>query len=186
MQRYIIRRIFQALITLFFVSMLIFVLVRLTGDPLDVLLPMEASEEDYAVARKSLGLDKPLPVQYGIYISKIIRGDFGVSIRAKVPVSQLLLDRMPYTLKLAALSITISLILAAILGVTSAVRKGSIIDTISRFIAVSGMSIPAFWLGIMSILVFSVNLRLLPSSRAGGFDHYILPAYQPAPLSRQF
>lgn len=167
----------QALITLFFVSMLIFGLVRLSGDPLDVMMPMEASEEDYARARKHLGLDKPWPVQYAIYISQAVTGDLGTSLRAKIPVSQLLMERLPYSLKLAGFSISIALFLALFLGMAAAVKKGSIIDSISRFLAVAGMSIPIFWLAIMGILLFSVHLHLLPSSRAGGFKHYILPGF---------
>jgi peptide/nickel transport system permease protein len=167
----------QALITLFFVSMLIFGLVRLSGDPLDVMMPMEASEEDYAQARKHLGLDQPWPVQYAIYISQAVTGDLGTSLRAKIPVSQLLMERLPYSLKLAGFSISIALLLALFLGMAAAVKKGSIIDSISRFLAVAGMSIPIFWLAIMAILLFSVHLHLLPSSRAGGFKHYILPAF---------
>lgn len=176
MQRYILMRTIQALVTLFLVSMLIFWLARLSGDPLDVMLPMEASAEDYARARKHLGLDKPLPVQYAKYISQAVTGDLGTSIRAKIPVSQMIMERLPNSLRLAAFSITIALLLALLLGMAAAVKKGSIVDTISRFIAVAGMSIPIFWLAIMAILLFSVHLGLLPSSRAGGFKHYILPA----------
>ena len=157
--------------------MLIFGLVRLSGDPLDVMLPMEASEEDYARARKHLGLDKPWPVQYAIYISQAVTGDLGTSLRAKIPVSQLLMERLPNTLRLAGFSISIALLLALFLGMAAAVKKGTIIDSISRFVAVAGMSIPIFWLAIMAILLFSVHLNLLPSSRAGGFKHYILPAF---------
>jgi peptide/nickel transport system permease protein len=157
--------------------MLIFGLVRLSGDPLDVMMPMEASEEDYARARKHLGLDQPWPVQYAIYISQAVTGDLGTSLRAKIPVSQLLMERLPYSLKLAGFSISIALFLALFLGMAAAVKKGSIIDSISRFLAVAGMSIPIFWLAIMGILLFSVHLNILPSSRAGGFKHYILPAF---------
>lgn len=177
MQRYILMRVLQALVTLFFVSMLIFGLARLTGDPLDVMLPMEASAEDYARARKHLGLDKPLPVQYAIYISQAITGDLGTSLRGKIPVSQLLMERLPNSLRLAGFSISIAMSLALFLGVAAAVKKGSFIDTISRILAVSGMSIPIFWLAIMAVLLFSVHLNLLPSSRAGGIEHYILPAF---------
>lgn len=177
MRKYILMRVLQAAITLLFVSMLVFVLVRLSGDPLDKLLPIEATEEEFATARKNLGLDKPVIVQYLTYIGQMARGEFGVSIKAKLPVSQMILERLPYTLKLAALSVSISLFIAVILGVISAVKKDSYIDLFSRFIAVCGMSIPAFWLAIISVIIFSVHLKLLPSSRAGGFSHYILPAF---------
>lgn len=177
MQRYILMRVLQAVATLLFVSMLIFWLARLTGDPLHVMLPMEATEEDYARARRHLGLDKPLPVQYGIYIAQAVTGDLGTSIRAKIPVSQMIMERLPNSLGLAGLSISVALSLALLLGVAAALKKGSIVDTISRILAVSGMSIPIFWLAIIAIQLFSVKLRLLPSSRAGGIEHYILPAF---------
>ena len=176
MQRYILMRILQAVVTLLFVSMLIFILARLGGDPLHIMLPMEATEADFARARRHLGLDRPLPVQYFKYISQVATGDFGNSIRAKIPVTELIMERLPYSLKLAGCSIFIALFLALILGVTAAVKKDSILDTISRIFAVSGMSIPIFWLAIMAILLFSVELRLLPASRAGGIKHYILPS----------
>jgi len=177
MQRYILMRIIQALVTIFLVSMLVFWLARLSGDPLHVMLPMEASEQDFERARKHLGLGKPLPVQYIRYVSQAITGDLGTSIKAKIPVSQLIMERLPNSLRLAAFSISVALTLALLLGMAAALKKGTIIDTISRLVAVSGMSIPIFWLAIMAILFFSVHLGLLPSSRAGGFKHYILPAF---------
>ena len=177
MQRYILIRALQGLITLLCVSILIFWLARLSGDPLQIMMPPEASEEDFARARKQMGLDKSMPVQYAIYISQIMTGDFGMSIRAKIPVSQLILERLPNSLRLALFSIIIALTLALFLGVAAAVRKGSMLDTLSRFIAVSGMSIPIFWLAIMAILIFAVHLRLLPSSRGGGIEHYVLPGF---------
>lgn len=177
MQRYILMRALQGLITIFLVSMLVFWLARLSGDPLDVMMPPEASAEDFARARHHLGLDKPMAVQYVIYISQVIRGDFGNSIKAKIPVSEMLMERLPNSLRLAAFSICIAVLLALFLGVSAAVKKDSVVDTVSRVLAVSGMSIPIFWLAIMAVLVFAVHLRLLPSSRAGGIEHYILPAF---------
>lgn len=177
MQRYILMRVVQAVVTLFLVSILVFWLVRLSGDPLDTLMPMEATAEDFARARKYLGLDKPLPMQYGIYISNVIKGDLGTSIKAKIPVLTMLMQRLPNTLRLAGFSIFIAISLALFLGVAAAVKKGTIIDTISRIMAVSGMSIPIFWLGIIFILIFDVHLRLLPVFGAGGIQHYILPGF---------
>ena len=175
MQRYVLMRVMQALLAFLAVSMLVFWVARLSGDVLNTLMPMEATAEDFAQAREHLGLDKPLPVQYAIYVSQVVRGDFGTSIRAKVPVTQLIQERLPNSLKLAGFSMLIALSLALLLGVTAAVKKGSIIDTISRIAAVSGMSIPAFWLGIMFILIFGVYLRLFPVFGTGGIQHYVLP-----------
>jgi len=175
MQRYVFMRLIQALVTLFIISILVFWLARVSGDPLDMLLPMEATAEDYAQARKDLGLDKPLPVQYATYISRVIQGDFGISIKAKIPVLTIIKQRLPNSLRLAGFSFFTALFIALILGVTAAVKRGSIIDTVSRIIAVSGMSIPSFWLGIMFILVFGVRLRLFPVFGAGSIKHYVLP-----------
>ena len=175
MQRYVLMRVIQAMATLFLISILVFWLARLSGDPLDVLMPMEATAEDFARARSHLGLDKPLPAQYVIYISNAVRGDLGTSIKAKIPVSLMIKQRLPNSLKLAGFSMFIAISLALFLGVTAAVKKGSIIDTISRILAVSGMSIPVFWLGIMFILIFGVYLRLFPVFGTGGIQHYVLP-----------
>ena len=136
----------QSVFTLFFISILVFCLARISGDPLSMLMPMEATAEDFEQARKILGLDKPLPVQYAIYISNAVRGDLGTSIKAKIPVSRMIRQRLPNSLRLAGFSMVISLALAMCLGVAAAVKRGSFIDTISRIIAVSGMSIPSFWL----------------------------------------
>lgn len=175
MQRYVLGRILQALVTLLLLSILVFWLARLSGSPLDVLMPMEATKEDFEKMSAHLGLDRPLPVQYVVYVGHVLRGDLGKSIKAKIPVTTLMMDRLPYTLKLAGFTIFVAFSLALLLGVGAAVYRGSIIDTMCRVIAVAGMSIPVFWMGIMGILVFSVYFGLLPSFGAGSFKHYILP-----------
>lgn len=175
MQRYVLGRIAQAVVTLFLLSILVFLLARLTGSPLDVLMPMEATEEDFERMAKHLGLDKPLVVQYLVYAGRALKGDFGKSIKAKIPVSQLLRQRLPNTIRLAAFTIAVAMFLALVFGIGAAVYRGSIIDTLCRILAVSGMSIPVFWLGIMAILVFAVHFGLLPSFGAGGIKNYVLP-----------
>jgi len=175
MRKYILLRLIQALVTLFILSIVVFLLARMSGDPLDMLLPMEATAEDYAQARKDLGLDKPVYLQYAIYLSNIMRGDFGKSIKAKIPVSTIIKQRLPNSLRLAGVSFLIALSISLVLGVFAAVKKDSIVDIASRIIAVSGMSIPAFWLGIMFILVFGIHLNLFPVFGAGSFKHYVLP-----------
>lgn len=175
MQRYVLARVLQALLTLFLVSMLVFVLARLSGDVLDIMLPMEATQEDFDRMAQYLGLDKPLVQQYAVYVGHALRGDFGRSLKAKIPVFQLFMERLPNTVRLAGFTLAVALTLALSLGIGAAVYRGSIIDTICRVIAVSGMAIPAFWLGIVAILVFSVRLDLLPAFGIGGIDHYLLP-----------
>jgi peptide/nickel transport system permease protein len=177
MQRYILRRFFQALITLLAVSIIVFFLARLTGNPLHLLMPLDATEEDYRQAAKELGLDKPLPVQYGIFLVKAVKGDFGKSIRVGRPVSELLKIRVPNSLKLALAAIIVTALMAVPLGIIAAVKKGSFWDGLAQVIAVLGQSLPIFWVGIVFIFIFSVRLNLLPTSGMGGISHYILPAF---------
>jgi ABC-type dipeptide/oligopeptide/nickel transport system permease component len=177
MQRYIVMRFLQSLLALVILSVLIFLLARATGDPLMLILPMQASEEDYANARHILGLDKPLPVQYGMFIAKALRGDFGTSLRARKPVKELLLERLPNSVKLAGFSLLVSLAVAFPLGVVAAVKKGTGIDTAANVIAVLGQSLPAFWVGILLIELVAGRWQILPAGGTGGFSHYILPGF---------
>jgi peptide/nickel transport system permease protein len=175
MRKYVLMRIVQSVATLLFISILVFWLARVSGDPLYMLMPAGATAEDFAEVRKQLGLDKPLPVQYVVYVANAVTGDLGNSIQARIPVSKMIKQRLPYSLKLAGFSIAVALVIALFLGVASAVKRGSFIDTLARIIAVSGMSIPSFWLGIIFIMIFGVELRLFPVFGAGGFSHYVLP-----------
>jgi ABC-type dipeptide/oligopeptide/nickel transport system permease component len=177
MQRYIVMRFLQSLLALIILSLLVFMLARATGDPLHLILPMQASEEDYANARRLLGLDKPLPVQYWIFISKAMQGDFGISLRARKPVKELLFERLPNSIKLAGFSLAVSLVVAFPLGVVSAVKKGTKIDTMANVIAVLGQSLPAFWVGILLIEVVAGRWQILPAGGTGGLTHYILPGF---------
>ena len=177
MRRYILVRAFQAVLSLFLLSIIIFVVVRLTGDPLSLLLSDEATEEDRAALEASLGLDKPMPLQYLIFAKNFLQADFGNSIRGGTPVEDLILSRIMPSVKLAAAALLIVLAVAVPLGVIAAVNKGKIVDAIARFIAVAGQSVPAFWMGIILIQIFAVRLDLLPTSGMGGIEHYILPAF---------
>ena len=177
MRHYIVMRFLQSLLALLILSLLIFLLARATGDPLHLILPMQASEEDYANARRLLGLDKPLPVQYWVFISRAVRGDFGMSLRARKPVKELLFERLPNSVKLAAFSLVVSLVVAFPLGVVSAVKKGTKVDTAANVIAVLGQSLPAFWVGILLIEVVAGRWQILPAGGTGGFSHYLLPGF---------
>ena len=176
MRRYIIVRALQAILSLFLLSIIIFVVVRLTGDPLTLLLSEEATEEDRLALQASLGLDKPIPVQYLRFASNFLQADFGNSIRGGTPVGGLIASRVMPSLKLAAAALVIVLVVAVPLGVIAAVNKGKIGDTVARLIAVFGQSVPAFWMGIILIQIFAVRLDLLPTSGMGGPQHYVLPA----------
>ena len=151
MQRYVLKRIFQSLLTLLVLSMLIFIVCRLTGDPVLLMLPDDASHEDVAQLRTALGLDRPLPVQYWLFLKSAMQGDFGRSIKGQVPVLDLIKERLPNSIKLALVSLLITVILAFPLGVMTAVNKGTALDTLANLIAVLGQSLPQFWVGIVLI-----------------------------------
>jgi ABC-type dipeptide/oligopeptide/nickel transport system permease component len=177
MQRYIVKRIFQSLLTLLVLSMLIFIVCRLTGDPVTLMLPDDASFEDVAQLRTALGLDRPLLVQYWLFLSSALQGDFGRSIKGQVPVLDLIRERFPKSIKLAIVSLLITVILAFPLGVMAAVNKGTAIDTMANLIAVLGQSLPQFWVGIVLIQIFAVHLRWLPVAGSASLWHYILPGF---------
>ena len=177
MQRYILKRIFQSLLTLLVLSMLIFFVCRLTGDPVLLMLPDDASHEDVAQLRTALGLDRPLPVQYWLFLQSAMQGDFGRSIKGQVPVLDLIKDRLPSSIKLALVSMLITVMLAFPLGVMAAVKKGTAVDTAANLIAVLGQSLPQFWVGIVLIQVFAVHLRWLPVAGNSSIWHYILPGF---------
>jgi len=177
MQRYIFRRFVQSVLALLAISMLIFGMSRLTGDPVMLMLPDDASREDIAQVRHALGLDQSLPVQYWVFISKAVQGDFGRSIKGQMPVLDMLKDRLPNSLKLAAVALCIAVLLAFPLGVVAAVKKGTAIDTLANIVAVLGQSLPQFWVGIVLIQVFAVHLRWLPVAGVGSVWHYVLPAF---------
>lgn len=177
MQRYVIKRLLQSLVTLVVLSIIVFCLTRFTGDPVVLMLPDDASHEDIMQLRRALGLDKPLPVQYWYFVSRAVQGDFGRSIKGQMPVMDLIRDRLPNSLKLAAVSLVITLMLALPLGVMAAVKKGTSIDTLANIVAVLGQSLPQFWVGIVLIQLFAVRLRLLPVAGTGTLYHYILPGF---------
>ncbi len=177
MQRYILHRFLQALVALVVLSVLIFAMVRLTGDPTLLLLPEDATEEDIRLLQQALGLDRPLTVQYWRFISNAVRGDFGRSIKGQIPVGGIIIERLPHSIRLGAASLLVTLVIALPLGVFAAVNKGSWLDTVAQLVAVLGQSMPMFLVGILLIQLFAVQLRLLPSSGTGSLAHYILPAF---------
>jgi peptide/nickel transport system permease protein len=178
MQRYIVRRLLQAVITLFLVSVIVFILGRLTGDPVALLLTEYSTEEDKILITKQLGLDKPLTEQYAIFIGNALRGDLGRSIRGeRAPALELVLERLPATVELAATAVLVSFLIGLPLGVITAVKKGSFLDTILRILALLGQAAPVFWLGIVAMYVFSVQLGLLPTSGYGKPEQFVLPVF---------
>jgi len=188
-QRYLLRRVLQGFGTLLIISLIVFLLARLSGDPLNIMLSEEASKEDYAVAAKHWGLDRPLTEQYLTFLGNALRGDLGQSIRLRRPALELVWERLPATLQLAGAAIFVSLVIAIPIGVLSAVKRDTPLDYIGKIIALIGQSMPSFWLGIVLIWIFAVTLGWLPASGTGSFQHFILPAvalgwYQVAAVMR--
>ncbi|MBI2858724.1 MAG: ABC transporter permease [Chloroflexi bacterium] len=177
MGRYIFRRAMQGLVAVFVLVTFVFLLTRLTGNPVDLLLPPEATQEDRENMIHNLGLDRSLPVQYLEFVGDAVRGDLGKSIRFQVPVSKLLIQRLPNSLRLVGFGFAFALLVGIPLGVLAGSRRGGTIDTATRFLAVVGIAAPGFWVGLVLIQVFSVNLLWLPSARMGGINHYILPGF---------
>jgi ABC-type dipeptide/oligopeptide/nickel transport system permease component len=176
MRTFLVRRLLQSLVVLFGVSFVVFAILHLTGDPALVLLPPDASAEDVRRFREVMGFNDPFLVQYGRFLKGALQGDFGQSIRHGEPAFGLVLERMPATFELAGAALLLALCLAIPAGIVSAVRRNSPVDYVATVVALFGQSLPTFWLGIMLILVFSVQLHLLPSSGRGTLEHLILPA----------
>jgi len=174
--RFLARRAIQAILVLFGVSAVVFLLLHLTGDPATLLLPADATPEDLARFRHALGFDRPLLEQYGRFLSGLLRGDFGQSLRYHQPAIRLVLERVPATAELAFAALALALAIAFPAGIVSAVKRGTTWDTLVITGALLGQSLPTFWLGIMLILVVSVTLGWLPAGGRGGVDHLILPA----------
>jgi peptide/nickel transport system permease protein len=176
MSRYVTIRLMQGVIALFVASIVVFGLARLTGNPLNLLLPDTATQEEYKAMAEQMGLDKPLPVQYWVFISKAARGDFGKSIRYRRPVTDFIIERAPATIKLAFAAAVMSFLIALPLGVIAAVKRDKWPDFIAKIFAILGQSMPTFWLGIMLIQLFAVVFGWLPPGGYGGFRYWILPA----------
>ena len=177
MQRYIAIRVFQAIITLVILSLAVFLSVHLTGDPALYLLGPEAGLLEYEQIKKNMGLDKPLPVQYGLFLSRVLRGDFGISHITGRSARDVLFERFPATLQLAGVAFLLTVVVGIPLGILSAVKRDSIFDQIGKLFAVAGIAAPSFWIAIMLILLFGAILGWLPTYGRGGIDHFILPAF---------
>ena len=177
MQRYILMRVVQAIVTLLLLSLAIFLSVHVTGDPATYLLGPEGTRDDYEQLKKNLGLDRPLYVQYADFLGDIVRADFGKSVIVGRPARELLLNRLPATLQLAGVAFLLTMIVGIPLGILSAVKRDSIFDQTGKFFAVAGIAAPSFWIAIMLVLLFGGILGWLPTYGRGGIDHFILPAF---------
>jgi ABC-type dipeptide/oligopeptide/nickel transport system permease component len=174
-QRYILGRLLQGAVLLFVLALVIFALARVTGNPADLLLPEDATREDRADLLRTLGLDRPVHEQLVVFLSGAVRGDLGQSIRYRKPAVEVFFERLPNTLTLLPLALATAILVSVPLGVLAAVHRGTLIDRCCSAVAVLGIATPSFWLGIVLIYVFSIQLGWLPSARMGGPSHYVLP-----------
>jgi peptide/nickel transport system permease protein len=177
MLKIIVTRVGEALVALLLMSLVIFLLSRLTGDPVALLLGDGATEADKAKLTQDLGLDQPLPIQYLTFLGNALTGDFGTSVTAgSQPALQLVLARLPASLSLAAVALVFTVTIGILFGVLAAIRRNSAVDIAARLIALVGQSVPSFWLGIVLMYIFAVQLGWLPTSGYGQWQHYVLPA----------
>ena len=177
MASYLVGRALQTVLSMLVVVSIVFVLTRLSGNPIYLLLDVNATQRDQEILTRHLGLDKPLPVQYGIYVMNVAVGDFGNSIISRRPVTEHIWERLPATVELGFVAMFLSVLIGVPLGMYSAVRRGGVLDTAARVFAVLGQSMPTFWLGLMLILFFGVVLGVLPAGGRGGLLHLVLPAF---------
>ncbi|MBM4307336.1 MAG: ABC transporter permease [Deltaproteobacteria bacterium] len=178
MSKYLIRRLFHSIIIIIGISIVVFLISRLTGDPISVMVDFDTSEKDRAILRKEFGLDEPLPVQYLFFMKNALRGNFGKSIRYQEPSLDLVLQRLPATIRLIIFTLFGSLFFAIPIGIISALKRNSFFDLVGMTFTFLGQSIPSFWLGIMLIMIVGVHFRWLPISGYGGgsLSYVIMPA----------
>jgi peptide/nickel transport system permease protein len=174
---YLAQRLLYGAFVLLGVTIVVFGLTFLTGDPASVLVPLNTSAEEVEKFRHAMGLDRPAPIQYLDFLQRAIHGDFGESFRHRSPAMPLVLERVPATLRLSAVALGFALLISIPLGTIAALNHRRPLDALSRLLALLGQSIPAFWLAIVLILVFAVYLHWLPSSGAEGWQSLILPGF---------
>lgn len=176
MLRYILHRLAQSVLVMFGVSLLIFYSLHLTGDPAAVMMPPGSSQQEMENFRHSMGFDRSLTWQYWHYLTGVLQGDMGESLRYSQPVTELISQRVPATLLLAVTALAWSTLAGLLLGILSALRQNTLWDLFARLLAFSGQAVPVFWLGLLLIILFSLNLRWLPSGGYGSASQLVMPA----------
>lgn len=174
--KYFLKSLLKTIPVLFLITLIVFLLVRVTGDPVSLMLPETATAEERDSLRESLGFNEPLPVQYFTYLGNLVQGDFGDSFRYNTDALSLIMERLPATLELAIASMIIAVLISVPLGILSAVKRNSFFDLFITGGAVLGKAMPNFWLGIMLILLLSVTFQIFPVSGRGTVWHLVLPA----------
>lgn len=181
MARYLVRRLGHAVIALIGVLLVVFVLLHASGSPAELLLPPQAPQSARDAFNKAYGLDQPLPVQFLIFLTHAVHGDFGQSFREGAPAMQVVLGRLPATLILTSVSMLFSIVFGIVIGIIAALRRGSFVDQLLMLTAVVGQSAPAFWLGLLFMWVLAVHWTLLPPAGYGDVSNIILPAITLSP-----
>ena len=176
MLAFVARRLLQSGLVLLGVSVIVFGLLHLTGDPTRLLLPLEAREEDVRQLRTLLGLDDPLWLQYVRFLSRAVRGDFGLSFKHQVPALGLILSTLPATLQLTLAGLSLALVVAVPVGILAALRRNSLLDAVCSVGVLMGQAMPVYWLGLLLILVFAVWLGWFPAAGRDGLRSFVLPA----------
>jgi peptide/nickel transport system permease protein len=176
MGTYIIRRMLHGILVLFGVSVIVFLLMHLGGDPVAVLLPLDAPPEQVEAFREEMGFNRPLPVQYFYFLSRAVRGDFGYSYHYRTDAMSIVLERMPATLKLTFGALIVALVVSIPAGIYAALKRGTVSDMLVRVSVLLGQAVPGFWLALVLIMIFGVRLRWVPVSGSEGWKSLILPA----------
>jgi peptide/nickel transport system permease protein len=176
MGTYIIRRVLHGILVLFGVSVIVFLLMHLGGDPVAVLLPLDAPPEQVEAFREEMGFNRPLPVQYFYFLSRAVRGDFGYSYHYRTDAMSIVLERMPATLKLTFGALIVALVVSIPAGIYAALKRGTVSDMLVRVSVLLGQAVPGFWLALVLIMIFGVRLRWVPVSGSEGWKSLILPA----------
>src|SRR5439155_1857969 len=174
---YMVRRLGVSIVAMFGVVTIVFVLLHASGDPATLLVSQEATQQDIDRIRQAYGLDQPLVVQYTRFVTRVVRGDLGFSYRQGLPVGELIVERLRATFELALAGLAVAVLAGVPLGMIAATRHGSVVDTAAMTVALVGTSVPSFWLGLLLIIIFGVQLGWLPVSGYGSFQHLLMPAF---------
>lgn len=177
MGRYLLKRLSQAVLVVVSVMVVVFVVTRLIGDPVAVMLPLEATEENRAILEAQLGLDRPILVQLGDYIADAVQLDLGDSLWQRRPAINIVMERLPPTIILVAAGFALGVLLGVVIGVISGMRPGGWVDRGAVTLGLLGVSLPQFWIGLVFIVFFSVGLGWFPTSGSGGIEYLVLPAF---------
>ena len=186
MGKYLRKRLLQVIPVLLIVTLVVFLMVNLSGDPTSMMLPQDATQEARDNLREALGLNEPMYVRYGIFIKGLLHGDFGTSHKYNAAALPIVLERIPASLELCAVSLLLSIVIAVPLGIWAAQTHGTPFDSIVNGFAVLGQAMPSFWVGIMLIMIFAVHFQLLPPSGRGTLAQLVMPSLTLARRRRSF